>query len=134
MTNVFLILGVGSLLTALRANKPALAILNDSLLDNHQFELASELKNQNYLKALTLFELPQFVKDELPTFLKDRRPLWPKGNPSLLHTLIDKEMGFSDLYEDFQVTFKTGTDYSKCSAANQKGLKSIYKPSKATIS
>lgn len=41
--------GSGSILESLRLNKHLIVIVNTSLMDNHQAELATELQKSNYL-------------------------------------------------------------------------------------
>ncbi|XP_053207772.1 UDP-N-acetylglucosamine transferase subunit ALG13 homolog [Panonychus citri] len=76
--------GAGTVLDVLRCGKPLLVVINDSLMDNHQTELADKLSSQNYLKSCTVSDLltalqsfnvnsinkfpsPDF--DKFPTFL-----------------------------------------------------------------
>lgn len=80
----FSLLGAGTVLDVLRCGKPLLVVINDSLMDNHQTELADKLSSQNYLKSCTVSDLltalqsfnvnsinkfpsPDF--DKFPTFL-----------------------------------------------------------------
>jgi len=53
--NVF-VLGSGSLLQALQLQKQVLVVPNESLMDNHQLDLADELSNQRY--AYTIYSRP----------------------------------------------------------------------------
>lgn len=41
--------GSGSILTALRMSKPLLVVPNETLMDNHQVELADALEKEGYL-------------------------------------------------------------------------------------
>ncbi|KAA8915480.1 hypothetical protein TRICI_002401 [Trichomonascus ciferrii] len=41
--------GTGSILDALRAGKKLIVVVNDSLMENHQLEIANEFANSNYL-------------------------------------------------------------------------------------
>lgn len=50
--------GTGSILDALKANKPLVAVVNELLMDNHQAEVADELQRTNKLIKVTSGELP----------------------------------------------------------------------------
>lgn len=49
--------GAGTCLEVLRANKRLLLVINDSLMDNHQSELANELASKNYVIQTTIDQL-----------------------------------------------------------------------------
>lgn len=51
--------GAGTCLEVLRANKRLLLVVNDSLMDNHQNELADQLARDNYVVKTTLERLNQ---------------------------------------------------------------------------
>ena len=69
--------------------KPLLVVVNESLMDNHQMELAEELSKQNYIKMTTV---PRFQSD-FETFLtvgsfKDWRPV----EPSVFLSIVKEEL------------------------------------------
>lgn len=45
--------GTGSILDALRLNKPLITVVNTSLMDNHQLQIASILEKDNHLLMST---------------------------------------------------------------------------------
>lgn len=49
--------GTGSILDALRLNKPLLVVTNDLLMDNHQVEVAEQFEMENHLKSFTCKDL-----------------------------------------------------------------------------
>ena len=83
----------------MRCQKPVLAILNETLLDNHQAELAFQLESEGYhLRALKVSQLDKFLEKELNQFLtanKVPRHAWRSGRPQAsLYKVIDEEAGF----------------------------------------
>ena len=102
--------GAASLVEAMRARKPILAILNETLLDNHQRELAMALQEQGLVKALTVSQLQSFVCDDsqlsryLQQFDEDQRDrLYEKTFSSQsasavqnLYRVIDLQMGYKE--------------------------------------
>jgi UDP-N-acetylglucosamine transferase subunit ALG13 len=93
----FIQLGTGSILHALRANKPTLVICNESLADNHQVELAEALQEQKFLRVLKISALRAFIDLELPKFLTSKRATWTPSKPQRLYALIDEEMGYASV-------------------------------------
>lgn len=49
--------GAGTCLEVLRANKRLLVVINESLMDNHQLELADQLEKENFVVKTTVDEL-----------------------------------------------------------------------------
>lgn len=45
------LLGAGTILDALKAQKPVISVVNESLKDNHQVEIVSALVNHNYVQG-----------------------------------------------------------------------------------
>ena len=61
-------LGSGSILETLRASKPLIVIVNETLMDNHQVELAEAFQKLNNLyyctcRYLTLLPFNYYVKN-----------------------------------------------------------------------
>lgn len=83
--------GSGTILDVLRMGKPLIVIPNESLLHNHQAELASALANLRHLKASTISALPEAIKTLEP---KQIVP-FPVFVGSRFREMLDEEMGFA---------------------------------------
>lgn len=49
--------GTGSIVDCLRLNKKVIVIPNETLMDNHQLEIANAFESKNYLKSLLVGEI-----------------------------------------------------------------------------
>jgi beta-1,4-N-acetylglucosaminyltransferase len=90
-------LGSGSILDALRTGVPIIVVPNETLLDNHQVELAEALAEQEYVVHGRLAQLPQALADAEK--LRQRSLEWPPVNSGPergLKGVMDDEMGFLD--------------------------------------
>ena len=88
--------GAGSLFEALgRHRKKVIAVVNETLMDNHQRELAEVLDREGNLVMTTydglsqLFDSPEFFTNRLSNL----RPLPEPATPQFAR-LVDSEMGF----------------------------------------
>jgi beta-1,4-N-acetylglucosaminyltransferase len=70
--------GSGSILDALRTGVPIIVVPNETLLDNHQVELAEALAEQEYVVHGRLAQLPQALADAEK--LRQRSLEWPPVN------------------------------------------------------
>jgi beta-1,4-N-acetylglucosaminyltransferase len=89
--------GSGSILDALRTGVPVIVVPNETLLDNHQVELAEALAEQEYVVHGRLAQLPQALADAEK--LRQRSLEWPPVNSGPqrgLKGIMDDEMGFLD--------------------------------------
>ncbi|CAO3652990.1 unnamed protein product [Cunninghamella echinulata] len=82
--------GSGTILHGLRLHKKLIVIVNETLMNNHQAELAQAMAMENYViygdyRNLT-FHLSQIAKQELKPY--------PQPNPSIFANILDKQMGF----------------------------------------
>ncbi|WWC69169.1 uncharacterized protein I206_103105 [Kwoniella pini CBS 10737] len=87
--------GSGSILTTLRMipPKPLLIVPNESLMDNHQSELAEKMKEQGYSEVSSIDDL----QVTLPIFLKSRGKKiksFPQMNRNRFKNILDDLMGF----------------------------------------
>ncbi|RUS15473.1 hypothetical protein BC937DRAFT_92395 [Endogone sp. FLAS-F59071] len=86
--NVSVVPGSGSILEALRQQKRLVVVVNETLMDNHQVELAQALQDKGYLVHCTCSNLLDTLQKE--KFL-DLRP-FPAPNPELFASVVDEQM------------------------------------------
>ena len=90
--------GSGSILDALRVEAPLIVIPNDTLLHNHQEELAEEMARQGYAVHGSLDGLSKALWDAEK--LRRKTPVWPpkssEGDGRGLPGVINDELGFVD--------------------------------------
>lgn len=97
ITNARMRTGSGSILDALRTGVPIIVVPNETLLDNHQVELAEALAEQEYVVHGRLAQLSQALADAEK--LRQRGLEWPPVNSGPqrgLKGIMDDEMGFLD--------------------------------------
>jgi beta-1,4-N-acetylglucosaminyltransferase len=83
--------GAGSILESLRAAKPVFVVVNETLMDNHQVELASALANQGVLMWTTVAKM---LDDFEAANLADLKP-FPQPDYDVFPSILDQEMGFA---------------------------------------
>lgn len=82
--------GAGTCLEVLQSEKPLIVVINEDLMDNHQFELAEELQEQNYLYYCTCTTLLEILQQKnLNTLSK-----YPKANAKIFANYLNHCMGF----------------------------------------
>ncbi|KDQ07932.1 glycosyltransferase family 1 protein [Botryobasidium botryosum FD-172 SS1] len=82
--------GSGTILDVLRTPKPLVVVPNETLLDNHQIELALALSQQGYLTTATTSTLPETIE----SLQADRLVPFPSTDGSRFQAILDEEMGF----------------------------------------
>ncbi|OCF71510.1 hypothetical protein I204_07568 [Kwoniella mangroviensis CBS 8886] len=87
--------GSGSILTTLRLNppKPLLVVPNESLMDNHQAELADEMGEKGNLMVSKVEDLEHTLPKFLSIDKHDIRP-FPQMDQNRFKNVLDEMMGF----------------------------------------
>lgn len=83
--------GAGSCIDVLTRGKPLLVVINETLMANHQMELAEQLSRDNYLVYTTVDQLAETLKSFDVAKLKK----YDKGNVDKFIDYLDDAMGFS---------------------------------------
>lgn len=78
--------GAGSCLEALENKRKLLVIINETLMDNHQEELARALKEKHYLE----YCLPKNLVEGLNSLLQISLVPFPIGDPKPINTELRK--------------------------------------------
>ncbi|KAI8350138.1 UDP-N-acetylglucosamine transferase subunit ALG13 [Blakeslea trispora] len=82
--------GAGTMLQALRlGNKKMIVVINSSLMDNHQHELANAMADEGYVICSELSELADTIKNIHQISLKP----FPKPDPQIFASVINEQMG-----------------------------------------
>jgi beta-1,4-N-acetylglucosaminyltransferase len=82
--------GAGTCIDVLSRNKPLIVVINDTLMNNHQIELAEQLYNEKFLFYSTVSALPETLK----TFDVSQLRRYEKGNVDEFVKYLDDFMGF----------------------------------------
>ncbi|KAG6845736.1 hypothetical protein H0H87_005002 [Tephrocybe sp. NHM501043] len=82
--------GSGTILDVLRLGKPLLVVVNPTLLDNHQQELATALAGLRHLQHSSIPNLAQTISNFEPSSLVP----FPPFDGSRFAKLLDEHMGF----------------------------------------
>ncbi|ESP01848.1 hypothetical protein LOTGIDRAFT_205122 [Lottia gigantea] len=83
--------GSGSIMDVLGAKKPLLVVINEKLMDNHQYEVAEKFADVGYLYYCTTSKLVETLESVNFTDLKPYVP----GDPYKFASVLDNIMGFS---------------------------------------
>lgn len=83
--------GAGSCIDVLTRGKPLLVVINETLMANHQMELAEQLSRDNYLVYTTVDQLAETLK----AFDVAKLKKYDKGNVDKFIDYLDDAMGFS---------------------------------------
>mmetsp|Transcript_11376 Transcript_11376/g.15497 ORF Transcript_11376/g.15497 Transcript_11376/m.15497 type:complete len:180 (+) Transcript_11376:78-617(+) len=81
--------GSGSIFETLNASKPLVVVVNSTLMDNHQQELADELSSNKYCISTT----PEKILQTLQNFDPHQLVAYSPGNPSKVCEAIDDILG-----------------------------------------
>lgn len=83
--------GAGTCIDVLSLEKPLLVVINDTLMDNHQTELAEQLSKDGYLFYTTINDLPNSLQNLNVSELREYEP----GNLDKFVSYLDNYMGFT---------------------------------------
>ncbi|KAG8705218.1 N-acetylglucosaminyldiphosphodolichol N-acetylglucosaminyltransferase catalytic subunit alg13 [Ceratobasidium sp. 394] len=82
--------GSGTILEVLRLPRPMIVVPNETLLDNHQVELANALEGLGHLFTST----PSTLVNTIQTYDATRLKEFPQFDGSKFRAIMDEEMGF----------------------------------------
>ncbi|CAE6429303.1 unnamed protein product [Rhizoctonia solani] len=85
--------GSGTILEVLRIPKPLIVVPNETLLDNHQVELADALGELGHLFSAT----PRTLAKTIATYDEFALKEFPQFDSRKFSAIMDEEMGFSDM-------------------------------------
>ncbi|KAK4517730.1 uncharacterized protein ATC70_001072 [Mucor velutinosus] len=84
--------GAGTILQALRMkNKKLIIVVNMSLMDNHQYQLAQAMHSSNYAICSGMSELT----DTLRNINHSQLTPFPAAKPETFASIVDEQMGFA---------------------------------------
>lgn len=83
--------GAGTCLEVLKAGKPLIVVINDSLMDNHQTELSRALTSQGIVVSCFVTDLVKTLTTFNAAKLKKLTP----GHPELFGHELDRLLGYS---------------------------------------
>ncbi|KDN51789.1 hypothetical protein RSAG8_00337, partial [Rhizoctonia solani AG-8 WAC10335] len=84
--------GSGTILEVLRLPKPLIVVPNETLLDNHQVELADALSELGHLLSAT----PRTLAKTIATYDETALIEFPQFDSSKFSAIMDEEMGFAN--------------------------------------
>ena len=80
--------GAGSILETLSLWKPLIVVVNEELMDNHQYELASKMADEGYLFYCTCAGLLETLQTKDLTQLKRKQPVDEKVFGNFLNQFV----------------------------------------------
>lgn len=84
--------GAGSCLEVLSHKKPLIAVINEDLMENHQYELAKKLADNKYIYYCTCSNMYTVLKDVLIKL--DSLEQYENGQIELFSNYLNKCVGF----------------------------------------
>ena len=84
--------GAGSIMEALNLRRPLLVVINETLMDNHQSELADALQDRGHLVSTNCASLPIALASFDPSALVP----YPNRDLDAFPRLVDETMGFRE--------------------------------------
>uniref|UniRef100_A0A8D8YJ68 UDP-N-acetylglucosamine transferase subunit ALG13 n=1 Tax=Cacopsylla melanoneura TaxID=428564 RepID=A0A8D8YJ68_9HEMI len=88
--------GAGTSLEVLEAGKLLVTVVNESLMDNHQLELAKKFYEQGYSLYCVPNDLPVTLKSLTPTKIKQLKP-FPPSSTYKFNDYLENVLGFSQI-------------------------------------
>ncbi|CAO3610724.1 unnamed protein product [Mucor hiemalis] len=83
--------GAGTILQAARLdNKKLIVVVNKSLMDNHQYQIAQAMESRNYVVCSETSELLDNIK-RIKNLVLDS---FPKAKPEIFASIVNEQMGF----------------------------------------
>ena len=82
--------GAGSIIESLEANKKLIVVINENLMNNHQFELADKMQKEGYLLYSFCSNLNEILEEMLnKNSTKSNLRTYEKGKPELFAQFLD---------------------------------------------
>lgn len=83
--------GAGTCLEVLKAGKPLIVVINDTLMDNHQTELSRSLASQGIVVSCGVADLRRTISTFDASKVKKLSP----GHPELFQRELDRLLGYN---------------------------------------
>jgi beta-1,4-N-acetylglucosaminyltransferase len=87
--------GAGSIVESLEANKKLIVVINETLMDNHQFELAEKMHKEGYLLYSLCSNLNEILESALDN---NSNNVYEKGNSALFTEYLDDYLSKKKLF------------------------------------
>ena len=90
--------GAGSVIESLEANKKLIVVINESLMDNHQFELADKMYKEEYLLYSFCSNLNEILEEMLDKNSKTILKKYEKGQPNLFAEYLENYLKRKNMF------------------------------------
>jgi beta-1,4-N-acetylglucosaminyltransferase len=80
--------GAGSIIESLEQNKLVIVVVNETLMDNHQYELAQKMQSEHFLVYSLCSDLAEKLKGLFDNL--DSIQAYEKGKPQLFSKFLDR--------------------------------------------